>query len=93
MSYFLHLNADGSFGFPTVKISDSDVSVSDAVYNQFFQKAPQLPSDQDYKIKDINGTTFDDIFEIASKDLSTVPPSTDQTLADLMYQLMSQGVI
>ena len=42
------------------KILDSDIIVSDEIYNKFFQNQEQ---GKQYKIKNQNGTTFEEIFE------------------------------
>lgn len=59
---YLSVNQDGSFGFKDVNINEilsTDVLISDDIYNQFFTNQGQ---GKQYKIKNINGKTFSDIF-------------------------------
>ena len=41
-------------------ITDIDISISDEIYNMFFE---QQSMGKQFRIKDINGTTFEEIFE------------------------------
>ena len=54
---------DNGFGFkvPDIHIiTEEDKYISDEIYNQFFEEQAQGKS---LKLKDINGTTFEEIFE------------------------------
>ena len=54
---------EGSFGFkvPDIHIiTDEDKPISDEIYNRFFEEQAQGKS---LRLKDINGTTFEEIFE------------------------------
>ena len=60
---YLYVISSNEFGFKDDeihKILDSDIRVSDEIYNKFFQNQEL---GKQYKIKNQNGTTFEDIFE------------------------------
>ncbi len=60
--YYITISEDG-FGFkvPDIHIITSeDKYISDEIYDRFFTEQSQGKS---FKIKDINGTTFEEIFE------------------------------
>lgn len=60
--YYITICEDG-FGFkvPDIHIiTDEDKPISDDVYNRFFEEQAQGKS---LRLKDINGTTFEEIFE------------------------------
>ncbi|MCQ2010534.1 hypothetical protein NOM01_10955 [Sporolactobacillus sp. STSJ-5] len=78
MSKYLTINQDGSFGFKDDdinQISDSDVNISDDIYNQFFQNQAE---GKQYEIKNTAGTTFDDIFEEYIPESAIPTPTTEQ---------------
>lgn len=54
---------DMSFGFKDPEINtivETDVLISNEIYNKFFELQAQ---GKQFKIRNINGTTFDEIFE------------------------------
>ena len=60
--HYITISEDG-FGFkvPDIHIiTDEDKYISDEIYNRFFEEQSQGKS---LKLKDINGTTFEEIFE------------------------------
>ena len=60
--YYITICEDG-FGFkvPDIHIiTDKDKYISDEIYNRFFEEQSQGKS---FRIKDINGSTFEEIFE------------------------------
>ena len=60
--HYITISEDG-FGFkvPDIHIiNDEDKYISDEIYNRFFEEQSQGKS---LKLKDINGTTFEEIFE------------------------------
>lgn len=62
MSRYISINENG-FGFKDDSINeilDTDIKVSDAIYNKFFEQQSQ---GKQLKIKNINGITFEDMFE------------------------------
>lgn len=60
---YLHIINPSEFGFKDNdihKILDSDIQISNEVYNKFFKEQSE---GKQFKIKNKNGTTFEDIFE------------------------------
>jgi hypothetical protein len=84
----------GNYGFkhPDLhEIVESDVEISDEVYNNFFK---QQTEGKQFRVKDINGKTFEDIFEeIPQTTPVYVPTEVEKQLADLTFTLMMNGVI
>jgi len=60
----MYLSVDGdSFGFKKEgihKILPGDIEISEDIYNHFFEQQSQ---GKQYKVKDPNGSTFQEIFE------------------------------
>lgn len=81
---FLFINDDGSFGFKDNSINeilDEDVQITDDIYNQFFsaqEKGIHL------KIKNINGSNFEDIFQEYTPVIDTNPMPSQ---AELIQQI------
>ena len=51
---------NGNFGFREEKVLENDVQISDEIYETFILNQEQ---GKEYKIKNINGATFEEIFE------------------------------
>ncbi len=87
--YYITICEDG-FGFKTPGIhviTDEDKYISDDIYNRFFEEQTQGKS---LKIKDINGTTFEEIFEEyqpINEDLEEQPLSETEELKQRVAQL------
>lgn len=81
---------EGSFGFkvPDIHIiTDEDKLISDDIYNRFFEEQTQGKS---LRLKDINGTTFEEIFEEyipISDNLDEQPLSETEELKQRVAQL------
>lgn len=62
INLYLSLNIDGTYGFKdnSNQILTADVEIADEIYNKFFE---MQSLGKIYKVKDINGATFEDIFE------------------------------
>lgn len=60
----MYLSGSGlEFGFKHPKIneiSDTDIEISDEIYNRFFKEQEK---GKQFKIKNKNGVTFEEIFE------------------------------
>ena len=68
-------------------IIDTDIPVSDEIYTMFFE---QQSAGKQFKIKNLKGTTFEDIFEEyqpASEDLEELPLSDTEELKQRVAQL------
>lgn len=68
-------------------IIDTDVSVSDEIYTMFFE---QQSMGKQFKIKNLKGVTFEDIFEECqpiAKDLEELPLSETEELKQRVAQL------
>lgn len=87
--YYITICED-SFGFkvPDVHIiTDEDKPISDDIYNRFFEEQAQGKS---LRLKDINGTTFEEIFEEyipINDDLEEQPISETEELKQRVAQL------
>jgi hypothetical protein len=87
--YYITICEDG-FGFkvPDIHIiTDEDKPISDDVYNRFFEEQVQGKS---LRLKDINGTTFEEIFEEYQpiyEDLDEQPLSETEELKQRIAQL------
>ena len=81
---------EDSFGFkvPDIHIiTDEDKLISDDIYNHFFEEQAQGKS---FRLKDINGTTFEEIFEEyqpVNEDLDEQPLSETEELKQRVAQL------
>lgn len=81
---------EGSFGFkvPDIHIiTDEDKPISADIYNHFFEEQAQGKS---FRLKDINGTTFEEIFEEyqpINEDLDEQPQSETEELRQRVAQL------
>ncbi|WP_251860385.1 hypothetical protein [Clostridium sp. Marseille-Q2269] len=89
-----YLYIDGEdFGFKdskTNKILETDMAIHDGIYNRFFQEQSQ---GKQFKIKNINGTTFEEIFEEVipePSDLIPVEPSPIEKLQQENKELKKQ---
>ena len=72
--YYLS-NADENIGFKVEGIHEilsTDVKISDELYAEFFEM--QNAGNQ-YAIKNIDGTTFEEIFEVVAIITTPLPPS------------------
>lgn len=78
--YYLTI-IDGAVGFKVIGIHDilaSDVPISDDLHNEYLYNNSL---GNNYKVKNINGTDFDSIFEMLPKVPSTIEiPKTEQEL-------------
>lgn len=87
--YYIAICEDG-FGFkvPDIHIiTEEDKYISDEIYNRFFEEQAQGKS---LRLKDINGTTFEEIFEEyqpTSDDLDEQPLSETEELKQRVAQL------
>lgn len=87
--YYITICEDG-FGFkvPDIHIiTDEDKLISDDIYKRFFEEQVQGKS---FRIKDINGTTFEEIFEEyqpINEDLENQPLSETEELKQRVAQL------
>jgi hypothetical protein len=78
---YLSVNQDGTFSFKSPEINqilDTDIHISDDIYDQFFQKQAQ---GKQFKIGNAQGTTFDEIFIEFTPDPVPHPPSIDDRLS------------
>lgn len=87
--YYITTCEDG-FGFkiPDIHIiTEEDKYISDEIYNRFFEEQVQGKS---LRLKDINGTTFEEIFEEyqpINDDLDEQPISETEELKQRVAQL------
>lgn len=87
--YYIAICED-SFGFkvPDIHIiTEEDKHISDDIYNRFFEEQAQGKS---LRLKDINGTTFEEIFEEyqpTNDDLDELPLSETEELKQRVAQL------
>lgn len=68
-------------------ITNTDEPISDEIYNMFFE---QQSIGKQFKLKDINGTTFEEIFEEyqpTNEDLDEQPLSETEELKQRVAQL------
>ena len=76
MKYIYKIEEGFGFGFKADEINeilDTDVLISDENYNKFFELQS---SGKQLKIKDINGVTFDEIFE----EVVPIPPTREEEI-------------
>ena len=91
-----YLSTNGeTFGFKDSKyniITDTDIKISDEVYNKYFELHN---IGHEFKIKDANGTTFDEIFEeIVPIQIVHVPSEIELRISALEnLQLQQEGLI
>lgn len=87
--YYIAIYEDG-FGFkvPDIHtITNEDKYISDDIYNRFFEEQTRGKS---FKLKDINGTTFEEIFEEyqpVNEDLNDQPSSEIEELKQRIAEL------
>lgn len=87
--YYITICED-SFGFkvPDIHIiTEEDKCISDEIYNRFFEEQAQGKS---FRLKNINGTTFEEIFEEyqpTNEDLEEQPLSETEELKQRVAQL------
>ena len=82
--YYIFQNGD-DFGFKCDgfhEITEFDIAISDEIYQQFFgaQCGSNGCCGKSFKIKDINGTTFEEIFE-------EYCPEYEETIEDKIIRL------
>jgi hypothetical protein len=78
---YLSVNQDGTFSFKSPEnnqILDTDILISDDIYDQFFQQQAQ---GKQFKIGNAHGTTFTDIFVEYTPVIVPHPPSVDDRLS------------
>ncbi|MCO7127828.1 hypothetical protein NIE88_18945 [Sporolactobacillus shoreicorticis] len=88
---YLSVNQDGSFGFKDDAINDildSDIVISDEIYNQFFAEQSQ---GKQFKVKNSSGATFEEIFEEYMPDPIEREPSDVEILQQQNAQLLLQS--
>lgn len=76
---------ENSFGFKVDgihEILETDVPISDEVYNRFFELQSQ---GEQFRIKDINGVTFEDIFEEVIQEDTPLTP--EEEISNLKAEL------
>lgn len=80
---YLFIDEAGDYGFKVSgihDINDDDVELDEAIYERFFQ---EQSSGKSFILKDINGTTFEEIFE----EIIPGPPVVDDpTELELLKQ-------
>ena len=72
---------DDSFGFKDDSVNvilESDTILSDDIYNKFFEMQGQ---GKEYKLLNINGNGFEEMFEEIIKGISPAVPSMDDRLS------------
>ncbi|EST12036.1 hypothetical protein [Sporolactobacillus laevolacticus] len=73
------------------QIIDTDIAISDDIYDQFFEQRAQ---GKQYKVKNVSGTTFEEIFEEYTPDPVKRGPTdveiSQQQNAQLLLQLAQQ---
>ena len=87
--YYIFQNGD-DFGFKcdeVHEITDTDVLISDEIYQQFFDTQCCGKS---LRIKDINGSTFDEIFEEYTPQYEEPEPSEVDLLRQEIEELKKQ---
>lgn len=90
---YLFLDLDEGFGFKTDEVHEileTDIPISDEIYNRFFELQSQ---GKKFRIKNINGSTFEEIFEEVipeTIDPSTLPKSKMQLLQEQIDTLALQ---
>jgi hypothetical protein len=76
------------------QIIDTDIAISDDIYNQFFEQRAQ---GKQYKVKNMSGTTFEEIFEEYTPDPVKRGPTdveiSQQQNAQLLLQSAQQAQI
>lgn len=97
IKYLFTVHDNNTFGFKDDSINNilsGDIKITDDIYTHFFELQSQ---GKQFKIKDMNGTSFDDIFEeYTPEPVPHVPTETEilqQQVADLTYQLMQNNVL
>jgi hypothetical protein len=91
--YLAIINGDITFKTPEIhEILESDVKISDEIYNRFFELQSQ---GKQFKIKDMNGTTFEEIFVEVIPDAIPQPKSELEILKETVdiLVLSSLGVL
>lgn len=81
MAKYLTVNQDGSFGFKDSVINQilgTDISISDDIYNQFFELQSQ---GKQFHINNQNGSSFNEIFIEYIPEPVTQPPSIEERLS------------
>lgn len=92
MEYYVFKDGD-SFGFKVKgihEILETDVEISGEIYNRFFELQNQ---GKQFKVKNINGSTFEEIFEEVIPEPiapSTLPKSETQLLQEQIDTLALQ---
>lgn len=89
MSKYLSVNQDGTFGFKDSEINqvlDNDVQISDDIYNQFFEQQAQ---GKQFKIGNLQGTSFADIFVEFTPTPTPQPPNIEDRLSSVEAAIAS----
>lgn len=76
---YLNVRSSG-FGFNDERINDSDIEISDIIYETFFSLQGQGKS---FKIKDPSGELFEDIFEEYNPEQTSYPKTQAEEIAEL----------
>lgn len=80
---YLFVNEDG-FGFKVDgihEILETDIQISDEVYNRFFELQSQ---GKQFKVKNPQGTTFEEIFEEVIPEPIPQPPSEIEQITKVL---------
>lgn len=77
---YIFYSSNENFGFKEDsinEISSTDVRISDELYNKFFQMQSQ---GKQYRLKDVNSSTFEDMFEEYIVPSTPVQPSETEIM-------------
>ena len=83
-----YLSTDNGISFKdsTVnKILDNDIQISEEIYNKFFELQCQ---GKQFKVKNINGTTFEEIFEEYTSEPVTIGKTELEILKETVDMLV-----
>lgn len=84
----MYLSPNGEFKHPEInEILETDKEISDEIYRQFFLYQSQ---GKQFKVKDITGQTFEEIFEELIPELVPVEPSDIEKLKQENQLLKAQ---
>jgi len=88
---YIFITENNGFGFKdniANVITNTDVQISDEIYNNFFEMQSQ---GHQYKILNINGDTFEAIFEEVIPEIQTIPlgPSLDNRVSAIEEALLN----
>jgi hypothetical protein len=84
--YLAIINGDITFKTPEIHdILESDAKISDEIYNRFFELQSQ---GKQFKLKDMNGTTFEEIFEEVMVEAIPQPKSELEILKETVDMLV-----